>query len=390
MGYIYSKIDNFLDKTEFSKSRRIDFIDFIVSPKKENSHIKNSIKIFDEIEKMINENPQELVGLSKNVIYHNQNLTKLFSFLFSQKGNKESLNQELGYSNKIESISVFWEVSRLLKFPAYLLSGRRVRIENIKEREKIFSHFKFLGIDKKDIDLIRRIRNAHYHPFTFRNGFLINDKGEEVCTFQTIDNILKKISVVLEWWLFTFASTIYYNPSFAIYGYYALRNELGQNEDLYFQYLETFQEYLPIFQTDKSEKKLNKDELPLLAVWISKSWKFIKNPISYIKGYFATKVLEGVLEKAFRSDVSKEDMCFLINKLRGKILEFGLQMTKLSPQLKNENDRVAMKRIGQRIEENATIPINIEDDLNKKLFNLIKIRLEDNEKESDSSLSNKI
>lgn len=390
MGFLYSKIDAFLNNTDLSISRRLDFIDFIISPENDIALTSASIKVFDEIEKITKYNPQEIIDLSRTAIYKNQNLTKLASFFFKQRTSEQK--EKVGLSKKIEIISVFWEVSHLLKFPAYLLSQRKAKIEFLNDQKQILNHFKFLGISKSEIDLIRKIRNAHYHPFTFRGGILINDKDDKVADFETIETIFVKVEAIIDWWFKTLTFSIYYNPVFSTYLFYAIRDELGQKKELYKESLINFQEYLPFSdKVEKTEKERNneiEDKPPLLAVWITKGWKFIKNPIGYIKVLIFTESIKRSFQKSIKPDNSRDDLVILANRVREKVNEFGNQLILLSSNLNNSNDALQMKKIGKSISIKSSIPMTLGDDLGKELFELVRMKFKEKEEELEDIYKN--
>lgn len=365
---LFNNIYEWVKNTPLNRLRRDEFIEQF----KEEDFLVERVKIFDELAGLTNSNPQEIVNLTRNQIKNNQSITFLITFIFNRNSKKEIGEDSDGLIFKIAAISAFWETRYLFKFPAYLLSKKRFDIYNSKERKSILQYFKFSGLSKNDIENIRRIRNAHFHPFTFRNGVLINDRNEEVVDFEKISLIYEKIGKLCNWWLSTLIFLFYYNPHFAIIVFFSAVDEIWNNKQLYKEYITPFYSLFP----SNNEEKLEHEKPPILAIWITNGWQFLKNPIQGIKRHFFKKVIEGMV-KNNTPIISEEQILSLLNEFQRRQIEFGEEMNTLSEKLTFEGDKRSMKKLAKSIMLDANKKIETTGELNKRMINLMKRKFEE-------------
>lgn len=373
MEILYNKIDSTLNNFHWKAKNKEGFSKFISSQMNERKKIQASEKMFDEINNLLTTEPQLLVDATRTLLIRNQNLTTLLDYVFKQHSSEDS--EETGLHKKIEGISVFWEVAHLLKFGAYLISGRKVKLGHLKEQNQILKYFKAVGLDKSTIELFRKIRNANYHPFTFRNGCLINDRNEEVAKFEEIEAVYDQMNSFFTWCTITLLTNLYYNPRFFCFVFFAIKEELKQNRPLHQSYIDDFHRYNPRFKTKKNPPIIVEEKPPLLAIWITKAYHFMKNPVANSKSYFFGKIISKSLEQLLKPSINEQDIINLANKFRCKIAELGEQLILLSSNLEKEEDIQQMKKLGKRIVLRANSPFVVGDNLNEKMIELLGNKL---------------
>jgi len=373
--FSFDTIVSTIDNLDFSETNRIRFIEYNLDNRKDIDITKVSIKVFDEINEIIQANPQEIIKISRDFLQKNQSLTTTISFL---KKLIYQYNSKINKETEVEAISVFWENSYLLKLAAYLLSERRVSIHTLNEKKKILKYFKFLGLSSREVDLIGKIRNAYNHRFSFsKDGFLTDSKGEKVADFQQIEQIFKKIKIVITWWLTTLLQVVRNNPNFSLYAFYALRDEIEQNQEYYKEYIETFKEFTKFDkkQIDVNQEEQDKDKLPLLSIWIANIYKFFKNPLEVLLYRIAKRVSE-INQKKYEDgeELRKVGYCILANNLRIKIEKAAHQIVLISQELSETDDKLRMQELGTLLQERTMLPIEVGDNYLVKLFDIFRIK----------------
>lgn len=199
---------DFLKKDELLKSRKDDFLNSM--SKAFGNYALQSEIAFDELEKLIEVNPQLIIDATRNFFTHRDTLTKMLESSRKQQNIKNSTVMD-----KITYIADMYECTSMLQLPAYLFSKRRAKYENLVEPLVILSHFKNSYITSKNKDHLRVLRNSTSHKFTIENDEIIAEKGERI-SIADIEELHQKFDQITSWWMTFAIYTLWDMPKFGL------------------------------------------------------------------------------------------------------------------------------------------------------------------------------
>lgn len=185
--------------------------------------------VFNETVKLIEESPQILIDLVRDSFIDTKALTTTLA-------NKDVLKKkEKNISDKMKSISIFYELSSFFRLGSYLLNGRKAPIHSLKNPQKIFKAFKEIGIDF-NTDKIRLIRNAASHKFSIRDKWLVDEGNKDIIEVNEIDKIYLKLKKVFNWYMNYIFFHSYYIPKFGLLLLHTAYHEITENRQEYNDY----------------------------------------------------------------------------------------------------------------------------------------------------------
>jgi len=120
-------------------------------------------------------------------------------------------NNKLSTIDKIELIAAMFETTNMLRLGAYLLSDKKVAIDDLKKKLQILKHFDKLGLDSVSRSLINKVRNCSNHLINLDGDSLVlQDKTR--MSIHDLDELYNKFEKVFSWWLTIVFSSLIYQP----------------------------------------------------------------------------------------------------------------------------------------------------------------------------------
>jgi len=242
-------IIDFLGRKEILSSRKSDSIKYLEKAFK--SYKVTSSRVFDNLEKVVLDNPQLVIDILNETF-----TSDVYTTIIANVQEKEE-----SIYKQISIIAMHWEIATLYKFASYLLSNLQAPLTSLNEKTAIFSHFKEFGLDSKIVDDIRIIRNGKNHRFTVKSSIiiLISDNKENEITFTRIQDIYTKLESFSSWWLTFIIIQFLYLPKYGALAIYTFFMKAKKNLDFLKEYGEGLTAIFPQLQ----KTILNKNQLTL-------------------------------------------------------------------------------------------------------------------------------
>ncbi len=286
-------IIEFLKKDELLKPRKANLLN---SMSKAFSDYANQSEIaFDELEKLIEGNPQLIIDATRIFFTQRDTLTKLMD-----SGRRQQNVKKYTVMDKISDIADMYECTSMLQLPAYLLSQRKAKYEKLVDPLTILSHFKKSYLTSKNKDQLRLLRNNISHKFTIENDEIITPKGERI-SIADIEELHQKFDQITSWWMTFTIYTLWDMPMFGflvILGMFSTIKDKSSAWDAFIKAIKFFYgDIIDEMQQKKEEeektkhtkyRRLRKDFKHLVQYKILKEFhdrktnKFLENNVSII------------------------------------------------------------------------------------------------------------
>lgn len=213
-------------------------------------------QITKELDLLSRKNPQFLVDFGRGIIKENEELTTLISkFEKINKQDKSPLDQ-------IESISIYWEISKLLKLPAYIFVNYARAWESFTEPQTIFAQLKKLGLYKGDGEKIRLLRNAQSHRIKFsEDNKGIKTGNDKNIRFSDITKLHLRVEMIFDWWKWAIIINSLSNPRVGLLIALGVYSEINSDKDRYNGYYNSLKNFAPaFFEFTKQSPDRNQDD----------------------------------------------------------------------------------------------------------------------------------
>lgn len=211
---------------------------------RKNSVLKNMDKSFgelreqssnfvDELVSLTENNPQTIINVTRNFLNKRENLSKLFEVSYSEKNSAEKSERRL--PEKMKSITNTFELSGLFTLSAILLSEGKLNLSNLKNSQSVLFHLKSVGLNPKDTNNMRLIRNAASHKYTFEDEQIVCEKTR--VSFKTIDELGPKLAQLMSWNLTLIFYSLFLVPKFGILAALSIYVHIKNNDGDWMQYM---------------------------------------------------------------------------------------------------------------------------------------------------------
>src|SRR5438094_3285721 len=291
------------------KAEAINFLD-----EEFKKYTQPSQTAFDELASLVETDPQLIIDCFREAL----SMETFTTFATLVRPGEKKLRSEIDF------IAVFWEVSCLFAFPAYLLSRRRIPLQSLGETKAVLKHFGGFGIASKDIENMRRIRNAKSHKFTIRNGRLVGktDNSPIAIDRTEIAMLSDKLGDLFQWYFRFVLGQTFCIPKFGLLLIYTICEKASRDIDDLNAYIEELQtEFLPQGALERNRKQGWKDRLRKVGQKIK-----VKIPIP-------------LLQKDQVSEFLLEHRGLLIEKAKDHAKDVASELRNLSDQLTNPKDK---------------------------------------------------
>ncbi len=162
---------------------------------------------------MVENDPLKLINFLRAYLKRNPITTTFFAKFRVLNALKKEENISL--TEKLEIISLLWELSGFLQFPASLLSKNKISLNTNVEPTEIFKHFKGLGLSGSQKEIFRQLRDAISHKLDIRGEEVFNERGEKFAQISDVDIVYGKVILIYYWWLSVFVNTALHSPRLA-------------------------------------------------------------------------------------------------------------------------------------------------------------------------------
>lgn len=208
----YSLLLEFLNRDSFQSIQKSQFLSLL--DKKHSEYRKYSSKIYDELQVLVEENPQLVLDLTNEFLESKESLTKLINISYKTKGKK--LEDEKDLSEKMTNIAGLYEVSSLFSLTAYILSEGELKVDHLHNPypQAVLKRLNTLGLSKEDREDIRIIRNAESHKFNLGSKSIYYD-GKEIM-LSRIDELYLLLNDLMNWNLSIYIYAFFLMPKFGM------------------------------------------------------------------------------------------------------------------------------------------------------------------------------
>lgn len=306
--------------------------------------------VFDEITKELESNPQQFYDRARSFVRNHKEI----SFALTKMRTGSSVvheDQKVAVRPALERIAKFWEAAPALRFYAFYLSGRRAPYEKMKNPLVVLPHFKKLGFSSTEIETLRKLRHATYHPGEFKGGLVLSDERKPICELSEVLNLEKKIDDVNRWVMMMTLYLIIHNPQFTLTVISLFNYEYFNKKELYIDSL------WPVYKLlGSSASKLEKEpeqQQPKLAQWITKIYPFVKSPRKAIMGYALVNGLIRKMSGDFSKAYNRSDVLNLLDTFRDKSLEAANLLRQSTATFTDQESRDAFIQLAAAIERDA-------------------------------------
>tara|TARA_R110002096_G_scaffold381259_4_gene575123 strand:- start:669 stop:1184 length:516 start_codon:yes stop_codon:yes gene_type:complete len=150
------------------------------------------------------------------------------------------------------------------------------------------------------------------------------------------------------------------NPDLSRLAFYTIKQELIERPSSYQSYTNTIFNLIGERKEGQVSNDSAKEEVPLLAKWITKGWQNLKNPKSLVVNFAGKFFLKGFKPKV---DLTPENVRRLLSEIQSLGYEFTKRMPALSGRLSDQMDKRKMKIMARKLMEETSKPIpkDIED-----------------------------
>jgi hypothetical protein len=190
-------------------------------------------------------NPQTIIDITRSFLNNRENLSKLFEMSYAEK--KSGGKGEKGLPEKMKSIADTFELSGLFTLPAILLSKGKLSLSNLKNSQSALAHIKMLGLNSKDANNIRLVRNASSHKYTFEEEQIVWEKTH--IPFKSIEDLSLKLVQLTSWNLTLIFYSLFLVPKFGMLAALSIYTHIRNNDGDWERYMNG----LRIFYSDLME-----------------------------------------------------------------------------------------------------------------------------------------
>ncbi|MCC6726690.1 MAG: hypothetical protein IT258_19470 [Saprospiraceae bacterium] len=162
---------------------------------------------------IVENDPQKLIDFLRAFLKRNPITTTFFAKFKVLNALKNE--EKISLTEKLEIISLLWELGGFLLFPANLLSKNKVSLNANLETTEIFKHFKGLGLSGSQKEILRQLRHSISHKLDIRGEDFFNEKGEKFAQISDVDIVYSKVILIYYWWLSVFVITALHTPRLA-------------------------------------------------------------------------------------------------------------------------------------------------------------------------------
>lgn len=321
--------------------------------------------VFNEIAEELTSTPQDFYSRAKSYLRNHKEIA--FALRKMQvSSTRQYEDQEAAVLPALERIANFWEAAPALRFYAFYLSGKKAPFEALNKPGNVLRHFKNIGLNSSDTDLLRKLRNATQHPGYFQNDQVVSDKGEQICEFYEVLNLVDKIDEINRWVLMMTIYLILYNPQFTLMATSLLHHEYRTNQTLYANSLGPMYK---LFGSPSQQEEVEgpKQSPPKLAVWITSAYFFAQAPIQTMAGTAIGKAISRKLSGAFSRAYNSSDMVRLIETFQLKSKEAAHEIRSIAMQLRSQADQQALLQFAEVIDQDAERRTDLNRKVDRKL-----------------------
>ena len=177
-----------------------------------------------------------------------------------------------------------FELSGLFILPAMLLSNRRLNLNTVKNPQSVLAHLKVLGLNSKDADNIRLIRNAVSHRYTFEEEHIVWEENR--ISFATIHELSLKLGHLMSWNVTLIFYSLFLVPKFGMLVAASIYTSMKNNYGEWIQYLNGlgifYRDLVEESRMEKENTKENKVKKPKQDAPVQNGETFIIQNISLI------------------------------------------------------------------------------------------------------------
>jgi hypothetical protein len=274
---------------------------------------------------------------------------------------REHEEQAVAVLPALERIAKFHEAAPALRFYAFYLSERRTPYSALTKIGAVLKCFRSFGLIPDDVNNIRKLRNAAYHPGYSSDGFIVSNTGKKICTHTEVLELVGKIDELNRWVLMMTICLTIYNPKFTLLAISLLRYEYYNNFDLYADSLGPIYKFLGTSNQDL-EPDPAASSPPKLAQWITMAYPFIKAPRKAFMGYVLVKGLTSKISSDFKKANSRTDVVRLFGAFQEKSLKVAQNLRMQAVAQSDKESQAALIQFAEAIDRDAERRL----DLNRK------------------------
>lgn len=309
---------------------------------REDAHVKSMGKAFSEYESitrtafieltsLVKDSPQSVIDIIRETFTGDVYTTVLGNVI--QDAN--------AYIDKMKNISLMWEIAAFHKLQAYLLSGRKTNPDYLDSPSSIYSQFKDFGLRSKDIDLLRKIRNAKNHRFTLAKGYLISNIGESEVRISIADisRLHEKVETISSWCITSMLYSIVHIPRFGVLFAYALIEKLMKIDKSDIKdYVDGLRDFFP-------DELLNPKKNLTLKLSMHRALRKMKKKLRRKRN-----------EIFYKDDIAlflRNHIVLIIDRLSFHLIAISSTLDEISAKLDNPDDRNNIAEISQWFAEHG-------------------------------------
>ena len=274
-------------------------------------------QVFDEVTEELESDPQQFYDQARSFVRNHKEI----SFALGKMKTGAKIGHEdpnVAVRPALDRIAKFWEAAPALRFYAFYLTGRKAPYEKMTEPKTVLKNFKNLGLSASDAILLRKLRNAAYHPGNFKNGRVLSDKDEDICEIPKVFELVKIIDDINRWvMMMTFYLAIH-NPPFTLTVISLLNYEYFNKKELYIHSL--WPVYKLLSASAMKEEAVPEQQQPALARWITKVWPIVKSPRQALMGFAFVEGITRKVSSDFSRAYNRVDVLQLLDTFRSKSL----------------------------------------------------------------------
>lgn len=270
----------------------------------------------------------------------------------------------------LRRVAKFYEAAPALRFYAFYLTGKKTPYAKLKESRAVLKCFKSFGLTFDDVEIIRKLRNAEYHPGYSSDGFVTSDTDEQICTHEKVLSLVDKIDEINRWVIMMTIYLIIHNPRFTLMIVSLLTYEYRHNLKLY---ADSLGGIYKLIGTSKKESTLEKKEPkpPKLAQWITLYYPMIKSPRKALIGYALVEAIKQKISVAFKKANNRSDIVDLFETIQEKSLEVALMLRLMAINQTDEEAIAALTQFAESIERDAQRKMDLARQSDKDIADLM-------------------
>ena len=207
---------------------------------------EQSSSFIEELISLTENNPQIIIDITRSFLSNRENISKLFEVSHAEKARGKKSGK--GLPEKMKFIADTFELSGIFTLPAILLSKGKLSPSNIKNSQAVLSHLKSVGLDSKDADATRLVRNAASHKYTFVDEQIV--WGKIHIPFKTIDKLDPKLGQLMGWNLTLMFYCLFLVPKFGMLVALSIYTHIKNNDGEWMKYMNG----LRVFYSDVMEE----------------------------------------------------------------------------------------------------------------------------------------